>query len=329
MDPFSTSHNHWSSNLQKERGVPTHPVVCTDGLGRLASGLLSSGSLPKQVPGCSRGQPCKQALVRLRSSEANCLHSCGASLSSVISSTLTLGSLFQLEPQLHRSDWVSLHVAVLLPAHLLRRNADHRQCHDPQRHGCHRKNCRQGEPALGLVGNLDGPRPLCLRPSPEVSRGKVLPSRAGPGCCRGLCPRSVLHGEGGRRGGASVLLSDSGSWITDTFHSSSLQFSSVIKGPLVIILFFNEHERAFEFRRYGLYLNFVFVGFFWIYRVNVITTIEDRERDQKNNFQPQHAQPLVFKYSFPALIWNTYFLSLCNKQNLSLFLSVVVMLWTF
>lgn len=70
-------------------------------------------------------------------------------------STVTLDFLFQFEPQLHRSDRVSLHVALLLPAHLLRRDANDRQRHHPQRHGCHRKNRRQGETALWPAVNLD------------------------------------------------------------------------------------------------------------------------------------------------------------------------------
>lgn len=47
-------------------------------------------------------------------------------------------------PQLHRPDRVSVHVALLLSAHLLWRNAHHRQCDHSQRDGCYWQNCRQG-----------------------------------------------------------------------------------------------------------------------------------------------------------------------------------------
>lgn len=46
--------------------------------------------------------------------------------------------------ELHRPDRVSLHVALLLSAHLLWRNAHHRQCDHSQRHGCHWQDCWQG-----------------------------------------------------------------------------------------------------------------------------------------------------------------------------------------
>lgn len=51
---------------------------------------------------------------------------------------------WQSVPQLHRPDRVSLHVALLLSAHLLRRNAHHRQRDHSERHGSHRQDFRQG-----------------------------------------------------------------------------------------------------------------------------------------------------------------------------------------
>lgn len=47
--------------------------------------------------------------------------------------------------QLHRPDWVSIHVALLLSAHLLRRNAYHRKCDHSQWHGRHWQDPGQGD----------------------------------------------------------------------------------------------------------------------------------------------------------------------------------------
>lgn len=69
-------------------------------------------------------------------------HRCASAAVVPFCPSLTQCSLFQPEPQLHRSDRVSLHVAVLLPAYLLWRDADGRQHHRPQRHGRHGTDCR-------------------------------------------------------------------------------------------------------------------------------------------------------------------------------------------
>lgn len=140
-------HCHWSSRLAEGRKCSAPSVVCVDNLGKLAQRPAQhrehfKAKFPDACCGPSKSLVASSYSVSLQC----CVLTCP---------TLTPYSLFQFEPQLHRSDWVSLHVALLLPAHLLWRNADHRQCHDPQRHGCHRKNCRQGEIALWLVVNLD------------------------------------------------------------------------------------------------------------------------------------------------------------------------------
>ena len=67
-------------------------------------------------------------------------------------SAATLSCLFQFEPQLHRPDRVSLHVALLLPAYLLWGHADYRQRYYPQWNGSHGEDRGQGETALQLVG---------------------------------------------------------------------------------------------------------------------------------------------------------------------------------
>lgn len=144
-------------NSQKEGDVP-HTFCCLYSLGSPAQWSSQHRKHFKaRFPDASWGQPCKQARLRLRSIHFVDSFCIVVSLQCrfLTHSALTLYSLFQFEPQLHRSDWVSLHVALLLPAHLLWRNADNRQCHDPQWHGRHRKNCRQGETALWLVVNLD------------------------------------------------------------------------------------------------------------------------------------------------------------------------------
>lgn len=135
-------------DLQKEGGAAHTSRCLYRQLRQTGPGVLAQKAFQSQVPRCllraalqagpSKAQACP--------ADSPCTRWC---------CFLTLCSLFQFEPQLHRSDRVSLHVALLLPAHLLWRNADNRQCHDPQWHGRHRKNCRQGEIALWLVVNLD------------------------------------------------------------------------------------------------------------------------------------------------------------------------------
>lgn len=144
----SHSHCHWSSRLGEGRTCSAPSVVCADSLGKLAQRPAQpkehfKAKFPDACWGPSKEGPCHLFL-----------HSVSLQCCFLACPTLTPYSSFQFEPQLHRPDWVSLHVALLLPADLLWRHADHRQCHDPQWHGCHRKNCRQGEIAFRLVVNL-------------------------------------------------------------------------------------------------------------------------------------------------------------------------------
>lgn len=148
-------------NYGREEVSPAHRATCEQSgqAGPVASlrrercnagpRVPAQGGLVSSPP--RLGSPCRHAPAAV-----------GPRCPSLTCSALTLCSLFQSEPQLHRSDRVSLHVAVLLPAHLLWRDADNRQRHDPQRHGRHRKDCRQGDAALWLMVNLDMARPLCL-----------------------------------------------------------------------------------------------------------------------------------------------------------------------
>lgn len=122
--------------------MPTHATVPQARPAGLEASSLQ-GVLWGQVPG---------PWLRLRSALMTLSCGCVPSLPSPTLSAVMLFCLFQFEPQLHRPDRVSLHVALLLPAYLLWGHADYRQRHHPQWHGSHGEDRGQGETALRLPG---------------------------------------------------------------------------------------------------------------------------------------------------------------------------------
>lgn len=142
--PGAATHLHpASSRLVGQRWCPRTPLCRRRGRAGLEASSLQ-GVLWGQVPG---------PWLRLRSalmtlSPAVVFRYCRLRLLSAV----TLFCLFQFEPQLHRPDRVSLHVALLLPAYLLWGHADYHQRYHPQWQESRGEDRGQGETALRLPG---------------------------------------------------------------------------------------------------------------------------------------------------------------------------------